>query len=85
MKSIYSNTTDRFSENRAVKNNWWWQQSCHVHECLNLNSYWIKFLTFTNILPTEERALLGVQYTDMDFLSLENSSVNSFFISCLIT
>lgn len=42
-------------------------------------------LTFTNILPTEERALLGVQYTDMDFLSLENSKVNSFFISCLIT
>lgn len=29
--------------------------------------------------------MLGVQYTDMDFLSLENSSVNSFFISCLIT
>ena len=33
----------------------------------------------------EDRALLGVQYTDMDFLSLENSRVNSFFISCLIT
>ena len=33
----------------------------------------------------EDRALLGVQYTDMDFLSRENSRVNSFFISCLIT
>lgn len=41
--------------------------------------------TFTNILPAEERALLGVQYTDIDFLSRENSKVNSFFISCLIT
>ncbi|TNN83412.1 hypothetical protein EYF80_006393 [Liparis tanakae] len=29
--------------------------------------------------------LAGEQYTDMDFLSLENSRVNSFFISCLIT
>lgn len=42
-------------------------------------------ITLTNNLPREERALLGVQYTDMDFLSRENSSVNSFFISCLIT
>lgn len=28
---------------------------------------------------------MGVQYTDMDLRSRENSSVNSFFISCLIT
>lgn len=29
--------------------------------------------------------LFGVQYTDIDFLSRENSKVNSFFISCLMT
>lgn len=44
-------------------------------------------LTFTNILAPEADwvCLLEKQKTDMDFLSLENSSVNSFFISCLIT
>jgi len=41
--------------------------------------------TLTNILEEEDLALMGEQYTDMDFLSLENSRVNSFFISCLIT
>ena len=41
----------------------------------------------TNILlPTAAlEDLAGEQNTDMDFLSLENSRVNSFFISCLIT
>jgi hypothetical protein len=40
-----------------------------------------------NILaPVVERfCLLGEQKTDMDFLSLENSKVSSFLISCLIT
>lgn len=48
---------------------------------------YISNFTFTNILlPTDDRVgLLGVQYTDMDFRSLENSRVNSFFISCLMT
>lgn len=41
--------------------------------------------TLTNILAELDLALLGVQNTDMDLRSLENSSVNSFFISCLIT
>lgn len=40
--------------------------------------------TFTNILLWEP-AFTGVQYTDMDFLSRENSRVNSLFISFLIT
>lgn len=41
----------------------------------------------TNILaPEAERlSLLGEQNTDMDFLSRENSNVNSFLINCLIT
>lgn len=43
--------------------------------------------TFTNILlpwaPGPVR--VGVQYTDMDFRSRENSRVNSFRISCLMT
>lgn len=40
-----------------------------------------------NILAPEADlvSLLDEQKTDMDFLSLENSSVSSFFISCLIT
>ena len=43
--------------------------------------------TLMNILaPVAERfCLLGEQKTDMDFLSLENSRVSSFLISCLIT
>lgn len=44
-------------------------------------------LTFTNILlpwaPGPGR--VGEQYTDMDFRSRENSRVNSFRISCLMT
>ena len=43
-------------------------------------------LTLINILlPTALEDLAGEQNTDMDFLSRENSSVNSFFIRCLIT
>lgn len=44
-------------------------------------------LTLTNILlPTELwPAVVGVQYTDMDLRSRENSSVHSFLISCLMT
>lgn len=38
-----------------------------------------------NILAELDLALLGVQNTDIDLRSLENSSVNSFFMSCLIT
>lgn len=41
-------------------------------------------LTFTNILAPPS-PLAGVQYTDMDFLSRENSRVKFFFISCLTT
>lgn len=43
--------------------------------------------TFTNILlPWATRpGRVGVQYTDMDFRSRENSRVNSFCISCLMT
>ena len=45
-----------------------------------------RWLTLINILlPTALEDLAGEQYTDMDFLSRENSSVNSFFIRCLIT
>ena len=39
--------------------------------------------TLMNILLVEP-GLLGVQYTDMDLRSRENSRVNSFFISCLM-
>lgn len=44
-------------------------------------------LTLTNILAPEADllSLLDEQKTDIDFLSLENSSVSSFLISCLIT
>lgn len=43
-------------------------------------------LAFTNILLIDVRlGLFGVQYTDIDFLSRENSRVNSFFINCLMT
>lgn len=43
--------------------------------------------TFTNILlPSAARpGRVGVQYTDMDFRSRENSKVNSFRINCLMT
>ena len=43
--------------------------------------------TLTNILLPVELwpGPVGVQYTDMDLRSRENSSVHSFFISCLIT
>lgn len=43
--------------------------------------------TFTNSLLPEVGwpGPMGVQYTDMDFRSLENSRVHSFFISCLMT
>lgn len=46
----------------------------------------ISVLALTNILlMTVRLGLFGVQNTDMDFLSLENSRVNSFFMSCFIT
>lgn len=43
--------------------------------------------TLTNILLPAELwpGLAGVQYTDMDLRSRENSRVHSFLISCLIT
>lgn len=43
--------------------------------------------TLTNILLPVEFWLgpVGVQYTDMDLRSRENSRVHSFLISCLIT
>lgn len=43
--------------------------------------------TFTNILLPWDAGpgRVGVQYTDMDFRSRENSRVNSFCISCLMT
>lgn len=43
--------------------------------------------TFTNILLpwALESGRVGVQYTDMDFRSRENSRVNSFRMSCLMT
>lgn len=43
--------------------------------------------TLTNILLPAELwpGLVGVQYTDMDLRSRENSRVHSFLISCLIT
>lgn len=43
--------------------------------------------TLTNILLPAELwpGPVGVQYTDMDLRSRENSRVHSFLISCLIT
>lgn len=43
--------------------------------------------TFTNILLpwALESGWVGVQYTDMDFRSRENSRVTSFLMSCLMT
>lgn len=44
----------------------------------------MKKLAFTNILAPPS-PLAGVQYTDMDFLSRENSRVTFFLMSCLTT